>query len=100
MGNLKISKLLNDSTVSKFVIEKIYDLSSGKYSANKNSRFKTSMLRSDLFDYTNAYIVVKGKTAIEGDNNVKTIIIQLIFKNNVPFRSFLSKINNTFIDNP
>ena len=58
------------------------------------------MLRSDLFDYTNAYIVVKGKTAIEGDDNVKTIIIKLIFKNNAPFRSFLLKINNTFIDNP
>ena len=50
------------------------------------------MLRSDLFDYTNAYIVVKGKTPIEGDNNVITIIIKLIFKNNAPVRSFLSKI--------
>ena len=58
------------------------------------------MLRSDLFDYINAYIVVKGKTAIEGDDNVKTIITKLIFKNNAPFRSFLLKINNTFIDNP
>ena len=35
-------------------------LSSGKYSVNKNIRFKTSLLRSDLCDYSDAYIVVKG----------------------------------------
>ena len=36
------------------------DLSSGQYSVNNNIRFKTSMLRSDLCDYSNAYIVVNG----------------------------------------
>ena len=36
------------------------DVSSGHYSINKNIRFETSMLRSDLCDYSNAYIVVKG----------------------------------------
>ena len=35
-------------------------LSSGQYSVNKNIRFKTSMLRSHLCDYSDAYIVVKG----------------------------------------
>ena len=58
------------------------------------------MLRSDLCDYTNAYIVVKRRTTVEGDNNVKTIIIKLIFKNNASFRSCISKINNRVIDNP
>ena len=55
----KISKLLNDSTVSKFVIKKqieVNDLSSGQY---KNIRLKTPMLRSDLCDYSDAYIIVK-----------------------------------------
>ena len=62
MEHYKIYKLLNDSTVSKFVkkwIEVNY-LSSGQYSVNKNIRFKTSMLRSHLCDYSDAYIVVKG----------------------------------------
>ena len=62
MEHYKISKLLNNSTVSKFVTKKwieINDLSSGQYSANKNIRFKTSMLISDLYDYTDAYIAVK-----------------------------------------
>ena len=41
----KISRPLNDSTVSKFVTKKwveVNDLSSGQFSANKNIRFKTS----------------------------------------------------------
>ena len=40
----------------------INDLSSGQYSVNKNIRFKRIMLRSDLYDYSDAYIVVKGTT--------------------------------------
>ena len=39
MEHYKISKLLNDSTVSKFVTKKwieLNDLSSGKYTASKN----------------------------------------------------------------
>ena len=53
MEHYKISKLLKDSTVSKFVTKKwikINDLSTGQYSANKSVRFRTSMLRSDLCD--------------------------------------------------
>ena len=40
------------------------DLSSGQYSINKNIRFKTSMLRSDLCDYSDAYIIVKGRITV------------------------------------
>ena len=32
----------------------------GVYSPNKQIRFKTSMLRSSLCDYSDAYILVKG----------------------------------------
>ena len=39
---------------------KVDDLSSGQCSANKNLRFKTSLLRSDLRYYSDAFIVVKG----------------------------------------
>ena len=38
----------------------INDLSSGQYSARKNGRSKTSMLRLDLYNYSDAYIVVTG----------------------------------------
>ena len=60
MKHYKISKLLNNSAGSKFVIKKwieINDLSGGQYSANKNIRFKTPMLRSNLCDYSNEYML-------------------------------------------
>ena len=58
MEHYIISKLLNDSTVSKFVTKKwieVSDLSSGQHSVNKNMRFKASLLRSDLYDYSIQY---------------------------------------------
>ena len=45
------------------------------------------MLRSDLCDYSDAHIVVKGTITIEEDNDAKTRNKKLIFKNNAPFRS-------------
>ena len=36
---------------------------------NKNIRFKTPMLRSDLYDYSDAYIVVKRRITAEGTND-------------------------------
>ena len=57
----QISKLLNDLTMSKFVTRKwikVNDLSGGKYSVKKNIRFKTPMLRSNLCDYSDAYMIM------------------------------------------
>ena len=74
MEYYKISKLLNDSNVFKFVTKKwieVNDLSSGQYSVNKSIRFKTSMLRSDLCNYRDAYIVIKGTITVEGANDGK-----------------------------
>ena len=72
MEHYKISELFNDSTVSKVLTKKwikVSYLSSGQYSVNKNIRFKTSILTSDLCDYSDAYIVVKGTITIEGDDD-------------------------------
>ena len=57
------------------------------------------MFRSDLFDYSDTYIVVKGRISVTDTNNAKIKNKKLIFKNNAPFRSCILKINNTFIDN-
>ena len=65
----------------------VNDLSRGQYSFNKNVRLKTSMLGSDLCDYSGAYIVVKGTVTVEGDNDGKTRNKKLIFKNKARFRS-------------
>ena len=57
------------------------------------------MLKLDLCDYSDVYIVVKTAITGEGDDNDKTRNKKLIFKTNAPFRSCISKIDNTFINN-
>ena len=102
MEHYKISKLLEDSTVSKFVTKKLIelnDLSSDQYSASKNIKFKTSMLRSNLINASDTYIVAKGRISVKGTNDANKINKKLTFKNNAPFRSCISKINNIFIEN-
>ena len=69
-----------------------------RYNPNKQIRFKTSMLRSDLCDYSDAYIVIKGKIIVANPDN-DAYDKKLAFKNNAPFTSCISKINNTLIDN-
>ena len=74
----------------------VNNLSSGQYSLNKNIRFKTSMLRSDLCDNSDAYVIVKRGITVEGDNDDKTRNKKLTFKNNSLFRSFISKISHIY----
>ena len=57
------------------------------------------MFRSDLCDYSDTYIVVKGRISVTDTNNAQIKNKKLIFKNNAPFRSCILKINSTFIDN-
>ena len=57
------------------------------------------MLRSDLCDCGDAYIVVKGTITVESTNDANERIKNLTFKNNTPFISCISKISNTFIGN-
>ena len=42
-------------------------LSNGQYFVNKNIGFKTPVLRSNLYDYSDAYIVVKGRITNESN---------------------------------
>ena len=50
--------------VKGYVWVEVNDLSSGQYSDNKNIRFKTSMLRSSLYDYRDAHIAMKGRKSV------------------------------------
>ena len=55
------------------------------------------MPRSDLCDFSDAYIVLKGTiTVTEPDNDKKK---EVIFTNNAPFINCISKINGIKIDN-
>ena len=58
--------------VPRFITKKwieIHDQSGGTYNTNKQIRFKTSMVRSDLCDFSDAYIVVTGKITITAPYN-------------------------------
>ena len=57
------------------------------------------MLRSDLCDYSDAYIVVKGRISVTRNNVANRTNKKLTFKNNALFKSDISKMDNTFIDN-
>ena len=48
------------------------------------------MLRSDLCDYSDAYIVAKGTITVIGNNDANRINKKLAFKNNTPFISCIS----------
>ena len=56
------------------------------------------MLKSDLCDFNDAYIVVKGETTVTNPNHVKRNKA-VAFKNNAPFINSISKINGVKTDN-
>ena len=115
----------DNKDLPKYVTKKwieVYDQSEKNYNPNKEIRIKTPMLRSDLCDFSDAYIVVKGditvnkKTFIVNDfrdpDNTEAIVTatnnannnafnkkKLIFKNNAPFINCITKINGIEIDN-
>ena len=96
MEHYKISELLNDSIGSRFAKRKqieVNNLVNIQYFSNKSIRFKTPMVRSDLCDYSDLYIDVKG-TIIVADTNANNGANKILaFKNNAPFRSCILKSN-------
>ena len=81
------------------------DESRGTYNVNSQIKFKTTMLKSSLCDYSDAYILVEGTRTITGagadaaarhaDERDKGVT----FKNSAPFTNCISEINNTQVDN-
>ena len=57
------------------------------------------MLRSDLCNFNDAYIVVEGDITLEGNKDASKTNKSLVFKNNAPFIKCISKINGIKIDN-
>ena len=103
----KIANLIDDTSnqPSKFRTRnwvEINDESRGAYNVNNQIKFKTTMLKSSLCDYSDAYILVKGTISVNDTavgaavNNTNK---KVIFKNCAPFTNCISEINNTQIDN-
>ena len=115
----KVANLLDGASnqPSKFRTKnwvEINDESRGTYNVNGQIKFKITMLKSSLCDYSDGYILVKGKTTITGDagpepdaDNPRTVAQLLAarqaderdksvaFKNCAAFINCISKKNNT-----
>ena len=115
----------DDKYLPNFLTKKwveVYDQSEGNYNVNKENRIKKSMLRSDLCDFSDAYIVVKGTITVtkktftannfEAPSNTAANASatntenddafgekKLVFINNAPFTNCISKINGVKMDN-
>ena len=92
----------NDANLPRFATKKwieVYHQSGGNYNVNKEIRFKTSMLRSDLCDYSDAHIVVEGHITLESDNDANKRNKNLASQNNAPFINCIFKINGIKIHN-
>ena len=96
-----LDKASDDKDLLRFVTKKWiedYDQSEKNCNVKKEIRFNTPMLRLDLCDYSDAYIVVKGViTVIEPENAKRNKSI--VFKNNALFINCISKIYSVQIDN-
>ena len=94
-------KTFDDKDLPRFITKKwieVYDQSKTNYNLNKKIRIKTPMLRSDLCDFSDAYIIAKGVIAVTNLDDAKRNKA-VAFKNNAPFINCISKINGVQIDN-
>ena len=69
----------DNKNLPKFVTKKwieVYDESEENCNVNKEIRTKTSMLRSDLCNFSDAYIIVKGTITVTEPDNAKQKIKQ------------------------
>ena len=90
INNLLLSEDNESEQLSKYITREYVTVDS-LLNENKSIRFKTPMLRSNLCDCSDAYILVKGKivvTAPGANNNANNIRDKrnrsLILKNNAP----------------
>ena len=105
----KIANLLNNKSNqplkirTRFWVER-KDNSRGIYTSS-DIKSKSTMLKSNLCDYADVYILVKGKITItgHGDNDAAIQLDErnkgVISKNWAPFNKCISRINVTHIDN-
>ena len=97
MENQKTLNLLNEASDSKFTTRKwnmVNDQSNANYDIGNKIIYNTEVLKSNLCDYNDAYIVAKGDIAITGHQAA-----EVAFKNFLPFTKDITKINETTIDN-
>ena len=107
INNLLLSGDNESEKLSKFVTREHVRVNSlsNVYNENKSIRFKTPMLRSNLCDYSDAYILVKGTITVAAPgvnkkaNNIRDKRNRpLILKNNSPFVTCITRVNGKLIE--
>ena len=107
INNLSLSEDNESEQLSKFVTREYVRVNSlsNTYNENKSIRFKTPMLRSNLCDCSDAYIIVKGTITVtapganNGANNIRDKRNRpVILKNNALFVSCITRINGKLIE--
>ena len=107
INNLLLTEDNENEQLSKFVTREYVRVNSlsNTYNENKSIRFKTPMLRSNLCDYSDAYILVKGTITVMApgaNNNANNVRDKrnrpLILENNAPFVSCMTRINDELIE--
>ena len=107
INNLLLSEDNEREQLSKFITREYVTVNSlsNTYNENKSIRLKTPMLRSNLCDYSDAYILVNGANTVtapganNGVNNIRDKKNRsLILKNNARFVSCITRINGELIE--
>ena len=97
-----IDTTLDDKELPKFVTKNglkfMTKQKKNNYSVNKEIWIERSILRSDLYDFSGAYIVLEGDIIVTEPDNAKRNK-SVTFENNAPFINCISKINGVKIDN-
>ena len=100
INNLLLSEDNESEQLSKFVTREYVIVNSllDTYNENKSIRFKTPMLRSNLCNYSDAYILVNGTITVTGNHPKDRQNSPLILKNNALFISCITRINGELIE--
>ena len=86
-------------------IQKIMDDLMGMYNTNSQTKFKTLVWKTSLYDYIDAYKLVKGTLTVVGVGATAALTTkyrenkQVILENCARFTDCISKINETQLDN-
>ena len=100
INNLLLSEDNESEQLSKFVTREYARVNSllDTYNENKSIRFKTPMLRLNLCNYSDVYILVNGTITATGNHPRDRQNRPFILKNNAPFISCITRINGELIE--
>ena len=97
----KIANLIDDASnqSSRFKTKnwvEINDESRRTYNVNSQIKFKTKVLKSNLRDYSDAYILVKVTYTVNdtaaADSDANNTYEKVLFKNGPPFTNYIVKL--------